>query len=232
MSLISKKEMEKLGFTITKLKDLEKRVAKLESELKVEDIPSQDFEASQELAPTNMEQSHTFIIPAMSKTKPAWWNDRINTGDTVYIKSRKKFGIFMGPSFKQGLLKIRLLKTGDKNEVYTRNWVLPENDVEIVKSNNKTHKKYIEHNNSSIKIQSNFKTGDIVYVEKIKKFGIVLNMLNNAIVVTLFKEGTKSELEGTSSTFNPQTLQLVKRGNQVRRGFVETETKYRLKNDI
>jgi hypothetical protein len=68
----------------------------------------------------------------------AWWvsipkRDRFKAGDIIYHVNLDRFGIFIQPCRKEGLVRLRLFKLRSKTETYTRDWYLDFDDVMLVK---------------------------------------------------------------------------------------------------
>jgi hypothetical protein len=68
----------------------------------------------------------------------AWWmslpkRERYTPGDILYHIKFDRFGMFVQPARKEGLIRMRLFKLGSKTEVYTRDWFIDFEDVVLVK---------------------------------------------------------------------------------------------------
>jgi hypothetical protein len=84
--------------------------------------------------------------------KIEWWNglprkERFKTGDIVYDTSTDHFGIFVEPAKKEGLIKLRLFKLGTKHDVYTRDWYLEFDNIQLVKRGVNIKRGFIENEN-------------------------------------------------------------------------------------
>ncbi len=85
-----------------------------------------------------------------------WWmnipsKDRFKVGDIIFINNLKKFGIFIEPARKEGLIKLRLFKKRTKVDVYSRDWYLDFYSIDLVKRGSKVKRGYIETEEEFIK---------------------------------------------------------------------------------
>jgi hypothetical protein len=81
--------------------------------------------------------------------KIVWWasvpkRDRLKTADIVYHSELDRFGIFIQPSKKEGLVRTRLFKLGSRTETYTRDWYLGFEDLVLVKRGDTVKREFIE----------------------------------------------------------------------------------------
>jgi len=91
------------------------------------------------------------VDPKKSK-KISWWaslpkKERFNSGDIVYDTSIKHFSIFVEPAKKEGLVKLRLFKLGTKFDVYTRDWYLEFDNIQLVKRGEQMKRGFAESEN-------------------------------------------------------------------------------------
>ena len=87
----------------------------------------------------------------------AWWKEisnknRYKAGDLVYIAGEKKFGVFLEPAKKDGLIRVANLKR-NKPEIYTRPWYYELNEIQLVKRGDKIIKGFLQVESSLYKIE-------------------------------------------------------------------------------
>lgn len=80
----------------------------------------------------------TSDVDQRKNKKIGWWNnlpkkEQFKAGDIVFDISTGHFGIFVEPARKEGLVKIRLFKLGSKKDVYTRDWYLEFDNIQLAK---------------------------------------------------------------------------------------------------
>lgn len=86
-----------------------------------------------------------------------WWNeipkqDQFRLGDIVFLTNGiNKFGVFVEPARKEGLLRIRLFKKHTKVDVYSRDWFINFDVVELVKRKSRLSRGYVETDMEFIK---------------------------------------------------------------------------------
>lgn len=86
-----------------------------------------------------------------------WWKaipnkNRYKAGDVVYIAGEKKFGVFLEPARKEGLIRVANLKK-NKPEIYTRPWYYELHEIQLVKRGDKIIKGFLQVQNSLYKIE-------------------------------------------------------------------------------
>lgn len=86
----------------------------------------------------------------------AWWTsipkrDRFKTGDILYLVDTDRFGIFIQPSKKEGLVRTRLFKLGSKNETYNRDWYVDFEKLTLVKRGSSIKREFIETEKEYVK---------------------------------------------------------------------------------
>lgn len=76
----------------------------------------------------------------------------------------------------------------------------------------------------------NFKSGDIVYISSLKKFGIFIRPSNkeNKVRVRLLKKN-KNEIYTTDWLFNVDDIELVKHKNRLNKKFIENDSTFLVK---
>lgn len=86
-----------------------------------------------------------------------WWKsipnkNKYKAGDLVYIAGEKKFGVFLEPARKEGLIRVANLKK-NKPEIYTRPWYYELHEIQLVKRRDKIIKGFLQVQNSLYKIE-------------------------------------------------------------------------------
>ena len=81
--------------------------------------------------------------------KITWWNnipkkERFILGDIIYCDRIDKFGVFAGPSRKEGLIKLRPFKYKTKDNIHNRDWYLSFEEVVLVKRYDKLKRGFFE----------------------------------------------------------------------------------------
>ena len=85
-----------------------------------------------------------------------WWfgipkANRFHTGDVVYNMETDKFGIFLAPTRKEGLARIRLIKANSKTEAYTRDWFVSLTNLALVKHGDTIKRGFSETDNEFVR---------------------------------------------------------------------------------
>ena len=95
----------------------------------------------------------TSDVDQKKNKKIGWWNslpkkEQFRTGDIVFDTSIGHFGIFVEPAKKGGLVKIRLFKLNSKKDIYTRDWYLEFNNIQLVKRGQRIKRGFSENENT------------------------------------------------------------------------------------
>lgn len=118
-------------------------------------------------------------------------------------------------------------ENNDIEDNVTENNKIPDNLNDIIlslKTNKNVAKPWWEAYNKK------FKSGDIVYVERLKKFGIFVrpSSKENKVRVRLLKKN-KNQIYTTDWLFNIDEIELVKHKNRLNKKFIENEVNFLVK---
>lgn len=69
---------------------------------------------------------------------------QLQPGDIVYNYEMDRFGVFVSPSYKDGLARTRLFKIASKTQVYVRDWFINYDALILVKRKGKVRSEFIE----------------------------------------------------------------------------------------
>lgn len=69
---------------------------------------------------------------------------QLQPGDIVYNYEVDRFGVFISPSYKDGLARTRLFKIGSKDELYARDWFVNYDSLILVKRKDRVRGEFIE----------------------------------------------------------------------------------------
>ena len=76
-----------------------------------------------------------------------------------------------------------------------------------------------------------FKSGDIVYIDTVKKFGIFVHPANkiNKVKIRLLKNNNKNKIYTTDWLFDLSEIESVKHNNKVNKKFIEDDISFKVK---
>lgn len=102
-------------------------------------------------------------IDTKKAKKIAWWaslphKEQFRAGDIVYDTSIDHFDVFVEPAKKEGLIKLRLFKVGSKKDVYTRDWYLEFDNIQLVKRGSHLKRGFTENDNTFVLKHKVYKT--------------------------------------------------------------------------
>lgn len=141
---IMKKQNEKQNEEQTDLTSAEKKAL----EMPEGENPSASEMDDSETAVQDLEQSLQEAERRGFEDMP-WYFDipkkeRLRTRDIVYNVDLDRFGIFVAPARKYNLARMRLLKVGSKEDVYTRDWFVPYESLALVKRSDNIKRGFVE----------------------------------------------------------------------------------------
>lgn len=139
-------------------------------------------------------------------------------GETVKDATINNLLIYISNDNKENI------ETKDINQEPIENSTL-ENLIETLKTHKNIGKEWWKEYSKRIK------SGDIIYVPKLKKFGIFIcpSSKENKIKVRLLKNNNKNHAYTTDWIFNIDEVEIVKHNNKINKKFIEDELQFKMK---